>query len=110
MYVQYWRNPNYNFMRIELSIVIALVFSSSFIDAGETEVVTHRSLRPTNAESFLVNRWRAFGAVCLSFSDCGWMPSRNRQSYASPNRTQINNHLLLYESARSNSTLTFFAG
>lgn len=32
---QYWRNPNYNFMRIELAILVAIVFSSSFIDAGE---------------------------------------------------------------------------
>ncbi|CAM9737972.1 unnamed protein product [Ascophyllum nodosum] len=30
--IQYWRNPNYNFMRIMISVVVALVFGSSFID------------------------------------------------------------------------------
>ncbi|CAM9519315.1 unnamed protein product, partial [Laminaria digitata] len=31
--IQYWRNPTYNFMRMQLSIVIAVIFGSSFIDA-----------------------------------------------------------------------------
>ena len=32
---QYWRSPNYNWMRIQLAVVIAVIFGSSFIDAGE---------------------------------------------------------------------------
>ena len=37
LWAQYWRNPTYNFLRIVLSILVALVFSSSFIDAGEAQ-------------------------------------------------------------------------
>lgn len=32
---QYWRNPNYNWMRMQLAILMAVIFGSSFIDAGE---------------------------------------------------------------------------
>eukprot|EP00904_Undaria_pinnatifida_P014208 jgi/Undpi1/9918/HiC_scaffold_28.g12372.m1 len=36
--IQYWRNPAYNFMRMQLSVLIAVIFGSSFIDADtETE-------------------------------------------------------------------------
>lgn len=35
---QYWRNPNYNYMRMMLSVVVAIIFSSSFIGAGKTVV------------------------------------------------------------------------
>ncbi|CAN0455677.1 unnamed protein product, partial [Laminaria digitata] len=30
--IQYWRNPTYNFMRMQLSVLVAVIFSSSFID------------------------------------------------------------------------------
>ncbi|CAM9128278.1 unnamed protein product [Scytosiphon promiscuus] len=31
--IQYWRNPNYNWMRMQLAVVVAVIFGSSFIDA-----------------------------------------------------------------------------
>ena len=36
--LQYWRNPNYNWMRMVLAVVVAIIFSSSFIGAGEVAV------------------------------------------------------------------------
>lgn len=31
---QYWRNPNYNWLRMQIAVVVALIFSTSFIDSG----------------------------------------------------------------------------
>ena len=40
---QYWRNPTYNFMRMQLSVLVAVIFSSSFIDTSETQ--QHEAVR-----------------------------------------------------------------
>ncbi|CAM9674100.1 unnamed protein product, partial [Scytosiphon promiscuus] len=31
--IQYWRNSNYNWMRMQIAIIVAIIFSSSFIDS-----------------------------------------------------------------------------
>lgn len=46
-FCQYWRNPTYNFMRIMLAIIIAFIYGSSFIGAGDLpRFIRSHSSRP----------------------------------------------------------------
>eukprot|EP00752_Nemacystus_decipiens_P004290 g3919.t1 len=57
---QYWRNPNYNWMRMQLAIVMAVIFSSSFIDADiETEADVASRLGVIYMSTMFV------GVICL---------------------------------------------
>eukprot|EP00903_Cladosiphon_okamuranus_P018818 g17309.t1 len=57
---QYWRNPNYNWMRMQLAVLIAVVFSSSFIDADiETEADVASRLGVMYMSTMFV------GVICL---------------------------------------------
>ncbi|CAM9523327.1 unnamed protein product, partial [Hapterophycus canaliculatus] len=59
--IQYWRNPNYNWMRIQIAIVVAVVFGSNFIDDTDlkTEADVVSRLGVIYMSTFFV------GAICL---------------------------------------------
>ncbi|CBN79954.1 pleiotropic drug resistance transporter [Ectocarpus siliculosus] len=58
--IQYWRNPNYNWMRMQLAILIAVIFGSSFIDA---DIETESDLASRLAVIFMSTMF--VGVICL---------------------------------------------
>ncbi|CAB1108061.1 ABC [Ectocarpus sp. CCAP 1310/34] len=57
---QYWRNPNYNWMRMQLAILMAVIFGSSFIDA---DIETESDLASRLAVIFMSTMF--VGVICL---------------------------------------------
>ncbi|CAM9975163.1 unnamed protein product [Scytosiphon promiscuus] len=58
--IQYWRNPSYNWMRIQIAIAVAVIIGSSLIDADfETEADVTSRLGVIFMSTFFV------GVICL---------------------------------------------
>ncbi|CAM9823444.1 unnamed protein product, partial [Hapterophycus canaliculatus] len=57
---QYWRNPNYNWMRMQIAVAVALIFSSSFIDA---EVKTEADVASRLGVIYMATMF--VGVICL---------------------------------------------